>query len=207
MLATDIISCSTRQQFRLECLADPLFKCSSRFYQMRLYAERIRLKKPRYRHPFIPGLIRETLTCWRELGKDAKSLWRPKTPPKSSLSITWAGSTVNSWHDALLPFALSHWASHPSVSVFVLSWQQQYDRSWVGVRDELWGKRPGFYKEDGGRARARNKEERLDTEEEREYLSPPLSLSLSAPGHDAIVLFSWPQISQAIYLCRREPVL
>lgn len=50
------------------------------------------------------------------------------------------------------------------------------------------GKRPGFYKEDGGRARARSKEERLDTEEEREYLSPPLSLS--APGHDAIVLFS-----------------
>lgn len=63
---------------------------------------------------------------------------------KSSLSVTWAGSTVNSWHDALLPFALSHWASHPSVSVFVLSWQQQYDRSWVGVRDELWGNGQDF---------------------------------------------------------------
>lgn len=36
-------------------------------------------------------------------------------------------------------FALSRWASHPAVSAFVLSWKQQCDRSWVGVRDELWG--------------------------------------------------------------------
>lgn len=36
-------------------------------------------------------------------------------------------------------FALSHWASHPAVSAFALSWKQPCDRSWVGVRDELWG--------------------------------------------------------------------
>lgn len=36
-------------------------------------------------------------------------------------------------------FALSRWGSHPAVSAFVLSWKQQCDRSWVGVRDELWG--------------------------------------------------------------------
>lgn len=29
-------------------------------------------KNPRYRHPFIPGLIQETLTRLRELGKDGK---------------------------------------------------------------------------------------------------------------------------------------
>ena len=36
-------------------------------------------------------------------------------------------------------FALSRWASHPAVSAFALSWKQHCDRSWVGVRDELWG--------------------------------------------------------------------
>lgn len=82
-----------------------------------------------------------------------------KKKKKNSLSITCADSTVNSWHDAPPPpFASSHWASHPSVSVFcavmaTAVWQ-------VLGRREGWavGKRPGFYKEDGRRARARNKD-------------------------------------------------
>lgn len=69
---------------------------------------------------------------------------------KTGLSITGADSTVDSWREALLPFASSHWASHPSVSVFALSWQQRYDRSWVGVRDELWGNGQDFTRRTGG---------------------------------------------------------
>lgn len=113
---------------------------------------------------------------------------------------------MDSWREVLLPFASSHWASHPSVSVFALSWQQRYDRSWVGVRDELWGNGQDFTRRTGSahvhetrQRRVIESREGFDTEEEkREYLSPPLS----ARGHNAIVLFSWPQISQAIYLCR-----
>lgn len=53
--------------------------------------------------------------------------------------LTWC--TTPPWY----LFALSHWASHPAVSAFVLSWKQQCDRSWVGVRDELWGNGQGFF--------------------------------------------------------------
>lgn len=58
--------------------------------------------------------------------------------------IRYIRPTVCSWHDPPPPppwylFALSHWASHPAVSAFALSWKQPCDRSWVGVRDELWG--------------------------------------------------------------------
>lgn len=54
-------------------------------------------------------------------------------------------------HSPWMLFALSHWASHPAVSAFVLSWKQQCDRSWVGVRDELWGNGQDFTAMDGWR--------------------------------------------------------
>lgn len=109
-------------------------------------------------------------------GKRCKiSMASKKNPPKTSLSITWAGSAVNSWHDALLPFALSHWASHPSVSVFVLSWQQQYDRSWVGVRDELWGNGQDFTRRtEGERVQGTRKSALIQRRRGSIYL--PLSL-------------------------------
>ena len=63
----------------------------------------------------------------------------------SYLSITCCiRSTVIWTTPAGMLFALSHWASYPAVSAFVLSWKQQCDRSWVGVRDELWGNGQDF---------------------------------------------------------------
>lgn len=67
--------------------------------------------------------------------------------------------------------------------MFALSWQQQYDRSWVGVRDELWGNGQDFTRRTEGERVHGTREERLDTEEEREYLSPPLSLRSGAPRY------------------------
>lgn len=83
-------------------------------------------------------------------------------------------------------FALSHWASHPAVSAFVLSWKQQCDRSWVGVRDELWGNGQFFYIRGvggGGRGETSKARQRwlmwslegFDMEEEEEgVFTPPL---------------------------------
>lgn len=97
-------------------------------------------------------------------------------------------------------FALSHWASHPAVSAFVLSWKQQCDRSWVGVRDEQWGNGQVFTVEGGGWrdvmgwvTKARQKWlmeswEGFDMEEEeREYL---LSLCFQACCYCVVKLTS-----------------
>lgn len=63
-------------------------------------------------------------------------------------------------------FALSRWASHPAVSAFVLSWKQQCDRSWVGVRDELWGNGQVFTAE--GERRGGGKKGRGETSKARQ---------------------------------------
>lgn len=83
---------------------------------------------------------------------------------------------------ALARLVSSRWASHPSVSVFALSWQQRYDRSRVGVRDELWGDGRDFFFLQGGRTestRARNQAETVDGEPrerggEGVFISPTL---------------------------------
>lgn len=166
-----------------------------------------------------PSLIQTTMPFW-EVAQDAKhsflkSLRRPrkvsceKSRPVHHVCrlqggfLTWSAAAARLVSLGISPFCLRVCAVMATAV-----WQ-------VLGRREGWavGKRPGFYKEDGRRARERARarahearrrqliesREGFDTEEEkREYLSPPLS----APGHCAIVLFSWPQIRQAIYLPR-----
>lgn len=87
----------------------------------------------------------------------------------SYLSITCSlRSTLYSWYDAPFPlylFALSCWASHPAASAFVSSWKQQCDRSWVGVKDELWG--------NGQVLTAQRERERRVKRQKRDILSEP----------------------------------
>lgn len=64
----------------------------------------------------------------------------PDLPMLCYLSVTCCECFLDMVHPSpWYLYALSCWASHPAVSAFVLSWKQQCDRSWVGVRDELWG--------------------------------------------------------------------